>query len=162
MALLRNDPAPLGKVLLLPGDGIGPEVMREVRRAMDWFARRQGVELELDEGLVGGISYDRHGTPLTEAVMELSLAATATWWPWCKAPVSVNLSAANVTDLDLPEKVSHALRRHGLPPVALKLELVEDTFMKDPVRAQHVLREVRQLGVAIAIVMVAIIYAIAH
>ena len=67
----------LGKVLLLPGDGIGPEVMREVRRVMDWFARRQGLEFELDEGLVGGTSYDRHGTPLTEEVMAQALEADA-------------------------------------------------------------------------------------
>ena len=77
MAMLRNDPSPLGKVLLLPGDGIGPEVMREVRRIMGWFARRQGLEFELDEGLVGGISYDRHGTPLTDEVMERAQAADA-------------------------------------------------------------------------------------
>ena len=48
---LRNTPGVLGKVLLLPGDGIGPEVMREVRRVMDWFARRHGLEFELDEGI---------------------------------------------------------------------------------------------------------------
>ena len=69
MAMLRNDPAPLGKVLLLPGDGIGPEVMAEVRRVMDWFAKRQGITFETDEALVGGASYDRHGTPLTDEVM---------------------------------------------------------------------------------------------
>jgi 3-isopropylmalate dehydrogenase len=77
MAILRNDPAPLGSVLLLPGDGIGPEVMREVRRIMDWFARRQGLGFELEEDLVGGISYDRHGTPLADAVLERALAADA-------------------------------------------------------------------------------------
>jgi 3-isopropylmalate dehydrogenase len=77
MAMLRNDPVPLGKVLLLAGDGIGPEVTREVRRIMDWFARRQGVEFDLDEGLVGGISYDRHGTPLTDEVMSQAQAADA-------------------------------------------------------------------------------------
>ena len=77
MAMLRNDPAPLGSVLLLPGDGIGPEVMREVRRIMDWFARRQGLEFELEEGLVGGISHDRYGTPLSDEVLERALAADA-------------------------------------------------------------------------------------
>jgi 3-isopropylmalate dehydrogenase len=77
MAMLRNDPAPLGKVLLLPGDGIGPEVMREVRRVMDWFARRQRLEFQLEEGLVGGTSYDRHGTPLTDAVMDQAQGADA-------------------------------------------------------------------------------------
>ncbi len=77
MAMLRNDPAPLGKVLLLPGDGIGPEVMAEVRRIMDWFAKRQGITFETDEALVGGASYDRHGTPLTDTVMARAQAADA-------------------------------------------------------------------------------------
>jgi 3-isopropylmalate dehydrogenase len=77
MAAIRNTPGVLGRVLLLPGDGIGPEVMREVRRVMDWFARRQGLEFELDEGRVGGTSYDHHGTPLTDEVMAKALEADA-------------------------------------------------------------------------------------
>jgi 3-isopropylmalate dehydrogenase len=77
MARIPNVQGRVGRVLLLPGDGIGPEVMREVRRIMDWFARRQGVEFELEEDLVGGISYDRHGTPLPDAVMERAQAADA-------------------------------------------------------------------------------------
>jgi 3-isopropylmalate dehydrogenase len=77
MAAIRNTPGVLGKVLLLPGDGIGPEVMREVRRVMDWFARRHGLEFELDEGRVGGTSYDHHGTPLTDEVMAKALEADA-------------------------------------------------------------------------------------
>jgi 3-isopropylmalate dehydrogenase len=77
MAMLRNDPAPLGTVLLLPGDGIGPEVMGEVRRIMDWFAKRQGISFESDEDLVGGASFDRHGTPLTDGVMEKAQSADA-------------------------------------------------------------------------------------
>jgi 3-isopropylmalate dehydrogenase len=77
MAMLRNDPAPLGRVLLLPGDGIGPEIMRECRRIMDWFARRQGISFETGEDLVGGAAFDRHGTPLTDATMEKALASDA-------------------------------------------------------------------------------------
>jgi 3-isopropylmalate dehydrogenase len=77
MALLRNDPAPLGRVLLLPGDGIGPEIMREARRVLDWFAKRQGIGFESEEDLVGGAAYDRHGVPGTDAMMEKALAADA-------------------------------------------------------------------------------------
>jgi 3-isopropylmalate dehydrogenase len=77
MAMLRNDPAPLGRVLLLPGDGIGPEIMRGCRRIMDWFARRQGISFETEEDLVGGAAFDRHGTPLTDATMEKALASDA-------------------------------------------------------------------------------------
>jgi 3-isopropylmalate dehydrogenase len=77
MAMLRNDPAPLGRVLLLPGDGIGPEIMRECRRVMDWFARRQRIAFETEEDLVGGVAFDRHGVPLTDATMEKALASDA-------------------------------------------------------------------------------------
>ncbi len=76
MAYPRNDGA-LGSVLLLPGDGIGPEVFREVRRVMDWFARTRGVSFELEEDLVGGAAYDKHGTPLADETLDKALASDA-------------------------------------------------------------------------------------
>ena len=89
--------------------------------------------------------------PLTDTVLELALAAVARWWPTRRVPVSVNLSAANVNDLDLPSKVAAALAAHGLPPEALTLELVEDTLMADPERGRQVLGELRRLGVRTSI-----------
>ncbi len=89
--------------------------------------------------------------PLTDTVLELALAAAARWWPQRSVPVSVNLSAANVTDLDLPGKVALALIRHALPARALTLELVEDTLMADPERGRQVLGELRRLGVRTSI-----------
>jgi diguanylate cyclase (GGDEF)-like protein len=89
--------------------------------------------------------------PLADVVLELSLSAAARWWADRPVPVSVNLAAANVTDLDLPGKVARALARHGLPPRALTLELVEDTLMADPERGRQVLGELRQLGVRTSI-----------
>jgi 3-isopropylmalate dehydrogenase len=56
-------------LLILPGDGIGPEVMAEVRRIIDWFADKRGIAFEVSEDLVGGAAYDVHGTPLTDATM---------------------------------------------------------------------------------------------
>jgi diguanylate cyclase (GGDEF)-like protein len=88
---------------------------------------------------------------LTDTVLELSLDAVARWWQSRSVPVSVNLSAANVTDLDLPGKVAQALLRHGLPARALTLELVEDTLMTDPERGRTVLGELRRLGVRTSI-----------
>jgi diguanylate cyclase (GGDEF)-like protein len=89
--------------------------------------------------------------PLTDTVLELALTATARWWHRQRVPVSVNLAAANVNDLDLPSKVAAALRRHGLPPDALTLELVEDTLMADPERGRQVLADLRRLGVRTSI-----------
>ncbi len=77
MSFPRNDGDPIGSVLLLPGDGIGPEVMAEVRRVMDWFARNQGLAFELDEDLVGGAAYDKHGVPLSDDTLQKALTADA-------------------------------------------------------------------------------------
>ena len=54
------------KVLVLPGDGIGPEIMREVMRVFEFFDRRNIARFDVGEGLVGGAAYDASGTPLTD------------------------------------------------------------------------------------------------
>ena len=64
-------------LLILPGDGIGPEVMTEVRKVIDWFAQNRGMDFAVEEGLVGGCSYDAHGTPLTDATMARAQAVDA-------------------------------------------------------------------------------------
>lgn len=56
-------------LLVLPGDGIGPEVMREVRRVIDWMDHRRAVSFDLQEGKVGGAAIDAHGTPLSDETM---------------------------------------------------------------------------------------------
>lgn len=56
------------KILLLPGDGIGPEVMAEVKKIINWYNYKKSLDFETDEDLVGGCSYDKHGTPLTDEV----------------------------------------------------------------------------------------------
>ena len=57
-------------LLILPGDGIGPEVMAEVRKVIDWFGESRGITFEIEEDLVGGCAYDAHGVPLADATME--------------------------------------------------------------------------------------------
>jgi 3-isopropylmalate dehydrogenase len=64
-------------LLILPGDGIGPEVMRQVRRVIEWFDRRRKVSFEVKEGLIGGASYEAHKTPLTDETLEKAMAADA-------------------------------------------------------------------------------------
>ena len=58
------------RVLLLPGDGIGPEVTAEAARVLEQVAGRHGLKLALDEGLIGGASIDARGTPLADDVLE--------------------------------------------------------------------------------------------
>ena len=64
-------------LLILPGDGIGPEVMREVRRVIEWMDRRRAVTFDISEGLVGGCAIDADGTPLTDNTMADAMAADA-------------------------------------------------------------------------------------
>ena len=65
------------KVLLLPGDGIGPEVTREVRKIIEWFNKNKSLDFEIDEDLAGGASYDKHGTPITDEVFYKALESEA-------------------------------------------------------------------------------------
>ncbi len=56
-------------LLILPGDGIGPEVMAEVVKVIDWFGAKRDLPFEVSEDLVGGAAYDAHGTPLHDDTM---------------------------------------------------------------------------------------------
>lgn len=56
-------------LLILPGDGIGPEVMAEVVKVIDWLGAHRGMAFDVTQDLVGGAAYDAHGVPLTDATM---------------------------------------------------------------------------------------------
>ena len=63
------------KLLLLPGDGIGTEVMAEVTRIIDWLNKRSVAKFETETGLVGGSSYDADKVAITDATMARAQAA---------------------------------------------------------------------------------------
>ena len=65
------------RLLILPGDGIGPEVMGEVRRIIDWMEKRRAATFDVKEGLVGGAAYDVHGTPITDETMAQAMEVDA-------------------------------------------------------------------------------------
>ena len=65
------------KLLLLPGDGIGPEVMTEVQGVADLLAQAGVAQFEMEMGLVGGAAYDAHGKPISDSDMDLAIAADA-------------------------------------------------------------------------------------
>jgi 3-isopropylmalate dehydrogenase len=65
------------KLLLLPGDGIGPEVMAEVKRLLGFLAKAKIATFETEEALVGGSCYDAHGASITEETMAKAHAADA-------------------------------------------------------------------------------------
>ena len=87
-------------ILIMPGDGIGPEVMAEVERLIAWFNAHGQTRFETTRELVGGASYDLHGTPVTEAAMQKALSADAVLFgavggpKWATAPYDKRPEAA--------------------------------------------------------------------
>jgi 3-isopropylmalate dehydrogenase len=65
------------RLLLLPGDGIGPEVMAEVKRLIDWLNSKGIAKFETEQGLVGGSAYDAHKVSISEDTMAKARAADA-------------------------------------------------------------------------------------
>ncbi len=65
------------KFLLLPGDGIGPEVIGEVKKIITWFNKNKSLDFETEEEMVGGASYEKHGTPITDEVFYKALESEA-------------------------------------------------------------------------------------
>ena len=52
------------KILLLPGDGIGPEVVGETKKVIDWFNKKKSLDFKIDQGLIGGAAIDNMEFPL--------------------------------------------------------------------------------------------------
>ena len=75
--MAENGTGVKGTLLLLPGDGVGPEVMSEARRVLDWLHGRRRVSFAVREGLVGGASIDARGPPLDAATLAQARAADA-------------------------------------------------------------------------------------
>jgi len=65
------------KILMLPGDGIGPEVMGEVGRVMDWMTDNRQVSFETEEDIIGGACIDAHGVPMKQETIEAARTADA-------------------------------------------------------------------------------------
>ena len=65
------------KVMVLPGDGIGREVMQANMKIIDWLAKHRSLGFDMSEGLVGGAAYDAHGTPLTDETLADAMSADA-------------------------------------------------------------------------------------
>src|SRR3712207_5397520 len=87
------------KLLLLPGDGIGPEVIGEVEKLIAWFRKSGIAAFETETDLVGGAAYDAHAVAITDAAMARAQAADAVLFgavggpKWDKVPYDVRPEA---------------------------------------------------------------------
>jgi diguanylate cyclase (GGDEF)-like protein len=89
---------------------------------------------------------------LTLQVLEIALRQCAGWRELgLSITVAVNLSASNLRDATLPDRVADGLVRHGVPASALHLEVTEDVIMQDTERARELLAALRGLGIKLAI-----------
>jgi 3-isopropylmalate dehydrogenase len=123
-------------LLLLPGDGIGPEVMTEVKRVIAFFNAEGGATFEYEEDLVGGSAYDAHGKAVSDATMRKALAADAVIFgavggpKWDGVPYDVRPEAGLLRlrkDLELFANLRPAIVYPALADASsLKRELVED------------------------------------
>jgi diguanylate cyclase (GGDEF)-like protein len=90
--------------------------------------------------------------PLTRRVLELAARQSEEWrGDGIALPISVNLSASNLHDTELPKLVRSLLRTHSLPGDAFVFEITESTIMHDSVRAVEVVKALRALGPRISI-----------
>jgi 3-isopropylmalate dehydrogenase len=123
------------KLLLLPGDGIGPEVMAEVKKLIAWMNTHGMGTFETEEGLVGGSAYDAHKVSITDATMAKAHAADAVLFgavggpKWDAVPYEVRPEAGLLRlrkDLALYANLRPAVTYPALADAsALKRELVE-------------------------------------
>ena len=65
------------KILVLPGDGIGNEVMNEVLNIIDWLAKSRSMSFDISERLVGGTAYDKEGDSISDSTIQEALDAGA-------------------------------------------------------------------------------------
>ncbi|MGE7370547.1 3-isopropylmalate dehydrogenase [Neorhizobium sp. NPDC001467] len=122
-------------IFLLPGDGIGPEAMSEVRKIIAHMNDTMGTGFVLDEGLVGGCAYDAHGVAISEQDMAKAMAADAVLFgavggpKWDSVPYDVRPEAGLLRlrkDMQLFANLRPAICYPALASASsLKAELVE-------------------------------------
>ncbi|MBV5264688.1 3-isopropylmalate dehydrogenase [Pinisolibacter aquiterrae] len=122
-------------LFLLPGDGIGTEIMVEVEKVVAWFEKRGVATFERERGLVGGSAYDAHGKAISESDMALAMASDAVIFgavggpKWADVPYDVRPEAGLLRlrkDLGLFANLRPAICYPALADAsALKRELVE-------------------------------------
>jgi len=123
------------KLLLLPGDGIGVEVMAEVKRLIAFLNKSGLASFETEEDLVGGAAYDAHGKAISEDAMKRALAADAVMFgavggpKWADVPYAARPEAGLLRlrkDLGLFANLRPAVCYPALADASsLKRELVE-------------------------------------
>jgi len=133
------------KILLLPGDGIGPEVVREVKKIIDWLNKKKSLDFQTEEGLVGGASYEKHKKPITDEVFYKALESEAVILGAVGGPKWDNLEFSK-----RPERALLKLRKElklfaNLRPAICFKQLVEASSLKPEIVSGLDIMIVREL-----------------
>ena len=133
------------KLLLLPGDGIGPEVIREVKKIIEWFNKNKSLDFKIEEDLVGGASYDKHKAPITDEVFYKALESEAVILGAVGGPKYDNLEFSK-----RPERALLKLRKElklfaNLRPAICFKQLVEASSLKPEIISGLDIMIVREL-----------------
>ena len=133
------------KILLLPGDGIGPEVVLEVRKIINWFNKKKSMDFKIEEDLVGGASYEKHKNPITDEVFYKALESEAVILGAVGGPKWDNLEFSK-----RPERALLKLRKElklfaNLRPAICFKQLVEASTLKPEIVSGLDIMIVREL-----------------
>ena len=133
------------KILLLPGDGIGPEVVREVQKIIEWFNKNKSLDFSFEEELIGGASIDVNKIPITDEVFYKSLESEAVILGACGGPKWDNLEFSKK-----PERALLKLRKElklfaNLRPAICFKQLVDSSTLKPEIVSGLDIMIVREL-----------------
>jgi len=133
------------KILMLAGDGIGPEVMNEVKKVIAWMQSNKGIEFDIQEGLVGGASYDQQGTPLTNQTMEDALSSDAVLFGSVGGPKWDNVKREHRPEAGLLRLRKEMDLYANLRPASVFDALVQASTLKEEIISGLDLMIVREL-----------------
>ncbi len=133
------------KLLLLPGDGIGPEVVKEVKKIVEWLNKNKSLDFKIDEELIGGASIDEHKIPITDEVFYKSLECDAVILGACGGPKWDKLEFSKK-----PERALLKLRKElklfaNLRPAICFEQLVDSSSLKPEIVSGLDIMIVREL-----------------
>ena len=133
------------KILLLPGDGIGPEVISELKKVIKYLNSKRSLDFEIDEDLAGGSSYDKHGTPITDEVFYKALESEVVMLGAVGGPKWDNLEFSKK-----PERALLKLRKElklfaNLRPAICFKQLVDASTLKPEIVSGLDIMIVREL-----------------
>ena len=133
------------KILLLPGDGIGPEVVREVRKIIEWLNKNRSLDFAIEEELIGGASIDANKVPITDEVFYKALECDAVILGACGGPKWDNLEFSKK-----PERALLKLRKElklfaNLRPAICFKQLVDSSTLKPEIVSGLDIMIVREL-----------------